>query len=65
MTDKPETEAPAPASEKRRCQVYVGKLSRDTTEEVLEKEFAKFGKHDAIVLKRGFAFIVMRSPTTR
>ena len=54
-----------PVPEKKRQQIYIGKLPRSFNEEDLEKEFGRFGKHSDVVVKRGYAFMVLYIYLTR
>jgi RNA recognition motif-containing protein len=46
--------------EKKKDQIYIGKLSRRIRESDLKEEFKKFGTIVDCQLKNGYAFIVSR-----
>ena len=45
-------------SENRKSQIFIGRVSRNTREKDLEKEFDHYGKIKELSMKNGFAFIV-------
>ena len=47
--------------EKKRQQIYIGKLPRKVREEDLRKEFERYGKIEEFLPKLGYAFIVNSS----
>ena len=44
-------------AEKKSAQIYIGRLSKKTAKDDLEKSFGAYGKLKDVVLKNGFAFI--------
>jgi hypothetical protein len=46
----------------RNRRIYIGKLSTRTRERDIEDAFSKYGKINAVDLKRGYAFVVCVSP---
>lgn len=57
MSKSPERKTQEP--ERRKDQVYIGQLSPHIREKDLRKEFEQFGKIKELMLKKGFAFIVL------
>ena len=47
--------------DKKGKQIFIGKLPRGFTEDDVEKEFGRFGKHSELIMKNGFAFMVALS----
>ena len=41
------------------AKIYVGNLDRDTIEADLQDNFGKFGHVKEVVMKEGFAFVLM------
>jgi len=56
MSKSPEKSAEA---ERRKDQIYVGQLSQSIREEDLREAFGEFGEIKDLILKSGFAFIVI------
>lgn len=51
--------APESTSERKKDQIYIGHLSYHIRESDLKREFEQFGTIKTILLKNGFAFIVL------
>ena len=48
----------------KNAQIFVTKLSRNTTQEDLRKSFRKFGPIKEVTIKKGYGFVVSIFPYT-